>query len=321
MDIPATLEGRSGHGAERCRGRSLFGTSQVLLADAQARLLALGGAVARRHLTPTGEGSIHHLELGGGGRPLVLLHGAGGGGANWYRVLAPLAAHRRVLAPDLPGFGFSTPIRLRAPLGQWAAQALLPWLAARCPEGCDLVGTSFGALVALRLVQRARLPIRRVVLLDAAGLGRALPWPVRVACTRPGGALLLRHSTRFGIRQQLRWLMTATRLPPDHEDALVAYLHASACTEGARSFPRALQLFGGVRGQDERLRDDELRRVRVPILLAWGARDRFVPLAHAQRAARLLPDARLAVIPNAGHSPNWEQPDALLDAMQPFLAA
>lgn len=319
MDIPATLEGRSGHGVERRRGRSLLGTSRDRLADAQARLLALGGAAPARHLTPTGAGSIHHLELGHG-RPLVLLHGAGGGGANWYRLLAPLAVHRRVLAPDLPGFAFSTPILPRTPLGQWAAHALAPWLAARCPDGCDLVGTSFGALIALRLVQRAPVPVGRVVLLDAVGLGRALPWPVRIACTRPGGALLLRRSTRFGMRQQVRLLMTATRLPPAHEDALVAYLHASSCMEGARSFPQALQQFAGLRGQYELLRDDELHRIRIPVLLAWGARDRFVPLAHAERAARLLPDARLAVIPEAGHSPNWERPEALLAAVQPFLA-
>lgn len=331
MDIPATLEGRSGHGVERRRGRSSFGggagmpeggaktldtDARAALARAQAGLLELGGVKVRQAHTETGDGAIHHLEVGRG-RPLVLLHGAGGGGANWYRVLKALSEERRVLAPDLPGFGLSDPIPLRAPLGACAAERIDMWMRARGLETCDVAGTSFGALIALRLAQRGR--VARLVLLDAAGLGRALPWPVRIASTRAGGAVLMRHSTPAGIRAQLRLLMTAERLDAEHEDALVAYLQASAAMDTTRQLARALLQFGGLSGQREVLRDDELRALGLPVLLVWGARDRFTPLSHARRAERMLPDARLVVIPDAGHSPNWERPGAVLDAMRSFL--
>lgn len=319
MDIPATLEGRSGHGVERRRGRSLFVGTERLKA-AEARLLALGGVMARRARTQLSDGAIHHLESGQG-RPLILLHGAGGGGANWYRVMRGLAAGHRVLAPDLPGFGFSDPIVPRSPLGVCAAERMVEWLRALRVGACDAIGTSFGALVALRLAQQEAVRIERLALVDGVGLGRELPWLVRLACTRPGGAVLLRRSTRAGIRAQLRVLMMTQRLPREHEDALVDYLHASAAMDATRQLPRALLEFGGLRGQVEVLREDELRTLALPVLLVWGAQDRFTPLVHAQRALRMLPDARLSVIPDAGHSPNWETPEALLSALHAFLPA
>ncbi|MGH7443673.1 MAG: alpha/beta fold hydrolase, partial [Longimicrobiales bacterium] len=168
-DIPATLEGRSGHGVERRRGRSyLGGNPRAALERAQARLLALSGAEVTRVRTNLGDGAIHHLEVGRG-RPLVLLHGAGGGGANWYRLLKALGEERRVLAPDLPGFGFSDPMPVHAPLGEHAARRVEAWLNANGLAACDAAGTSFGGLIAIRLAQRGC--VERLVLLDAAGLG------------------------------------------------------------------------------------------------------------------------------------------------------
>ncbi|HSJ05126.1 MAG TPA: alpha/beta fold hydrolase, partial [Longimicrobiales bacterium] len=69
---------------------------------AMERLLQRGGSRARGVLGK-GPGALHHLEEGAG-PPVVLLHGGSGGGANWFRLFAPLARRYRVLAPDLPGF-------------------------------------------------------------------------------------------------------------------------------------------------------------------------------------------------------------------------
>lgn len=289
-----------------------------MLEQAQARLLALGGVRAGDVRTRVGDVVIHHLEAGRG-RPLVLLHGAGGGGANWYRLLGSLGAERRVLAPDLPGFAFTDPVTLDAPLGAAAAAHLEAWLDQVGIEACDVAGTSFGGLIGLRLAQRQRLRVDRLVLLDSVGLGVELPWLVRLACTRPGGAVLMRRTSRAGIRAQLRLLMTSERLPSEHEAALVAYLHASSLQDRERRLPRALRQFGGVRGQVEILSDEELRVLALPVLLVWGEHDRFTPRSHAERAHRLLPDSRLEIIADSGHSPNWEQPAAVLDVMRAFL--
>jgi pimeloyl-ACP methyl ester carboxylesterase len=81
----------------------------------------------------------------------------------------------------------------------------------------------------------------------------------------------------------------------------------------------AFNQFSSFGGQREILTDDELRAVRHRLLLMWGERDRFLPVEHGKRAAALVPCALLRIIPQAGHSPNWEAPEAVLECLSPFL--
>jgi pimeloyl-ACP methyl ester carboxylesterase len=67
--------------------------------------------------------------------------------------------------------------------------------------------------------------------------------------------------------------------------------------------------------------EDRLWRVAAPTLLVWGEHDGVVPLAVGRRLADLLPDAELAVVPGAGHSPMWDRPEAFNRLVTEFLAA
>ncbi|MBX6362352.1 MAG: alpha/beta fold hydrolase [Gemmatimonadetes bacterium] len=266
------------------------------------------------------DGARVHLLEAGSGRPLLLLHGGGGGGANWFRVLGPLARHARVLAPDLPGFGLSDPGPVERPIGRRAAAVVARMLDELGLREADVVGTSFGGLVALRLAQLRPAHVRRLVLLDAAGLGRELPLVVRLAGLPLAGAALVRPG-RTGTRWVFRHLATsdASRIPPDQCRALLEYLYASGRAAGARRLARGVRSFTGRHGQAEVLTDAELAGIRSPTLVIWGARDRFFPVAHGRRAAALIPRALLAVLARAGHSPNWEDPDGFLRLVLPFL--
>ncbi len=296
--------GDSGHRGRLFLRRELARQAVRLAAD---HLLALGGARAESRTLEWRGARLGWLEAGAG-PPLLLLHGASGGGANWYDVLAPLAASHRVLAPDLPGFGLSEPFDAGGELSRAALPPLLEMLRSAGVERFDVCGTSFGALVALRLVQVMPERVRRLALVDAAGLGREMPGGMRLlALPLLGSALLARPGAR-GIRWELRRLVTSTRLPPEREAALVAYLLASARAGDRRWFARTLRRFAGRGGQREILADDELRAVRQPTLVLWGARDRFFPGSHGERLAGAIPRSVLRVIAASGHSPNWERP-------------
>ena len=65
--------------------------------------------------------------------------------------------------------------------------------------------------------------------------------------------------------------------------------------------------------------EDKLPRVRAPVLVVRGESDRIVPQTWAERAARLLPNGRLVVLPRAGHALNWVAPLALAECATPFL--
>ena len=62
-----------------------------------------------------------------------------------------------------------------------------------------------------------------------------------------------------------------------------------------------------------------LRRVSVPTLVLWGAGDRIATPEYGQRYAALIPGARFALIEEAGHHPELEQPQAFVEAVARFL--
>lgn len=307
----------SGHGPDAGRGRSA-----AAYEDALGRLLALGGAEPERRVWDRPDGGVIHYLEAGSGPPVVLVQGGGGGAGNWYRVLGPLSRWHRVVAPDLPGFGLSSPVEPVRPLGMRAAELLVRWLDGIGVERFDLVGTSLGGLLALRMAQRWPERLGRLVLLSSAGLGRFIPWPVRVA-TLPGvGGVALRPTPR-GTRWLFERYLTTVRdtMSAAECEALIESIYTSEQVTGAAFVTRALRAFAGLGGQREVLASDELRRLRLPVLVCWGDQDRFFPLRHGMRAAEQIPGARLVRLAPAGHSPNWEAPDAFLGALLPFLHA
>jgi pimeloyl-ACP methyl ester carboxylesterase len=127
--------------------------------------------LATRHATPCGDGELV-WHTWGEGAPLVLLHGGSGSWTHWLRnVEALAAAGRRVVVPDLPGFGESA----RPPLGQ-DADAVAPAVAEGLrqllgDDPVDVVGFSFGGLTAALMAAGQPERVRYLVLVGAPGLG------------------------------------------------------------------------------------------------------------------------------------------------------
>jgi 2-hydroxy-6-oxonona-2,4-dienedioate hydrolase len=130
-------------------------------------------ALARRRGTPCGDGEIVWHEWGTeNAEPLLLLHGGSGSWTHWIRNVEALAATgRRVVVPDLPGFGDSA----RPPDGQ-DADAVAAALADALPKvvgdaPVDVVGFSFGGLTGALIAASHPQRVRRLVLVGAPGLG------------------------------------------------------------------------------------------------------------------------------------------------------
>lgn len=254
------------------------------------------------------DGAVTSLLEGGQGSPIVLLHGGTqAGGFVWWRVLARLAERRRILAPDLPGLGLSEP-RPRLDAAQFTAW-LARLLALTCNEPATVVAHSATGALAARFAAEHGGRLRRLVLVDAAGLARFRPSPGFVAALvrsslRPSAASVERFLARVvadvdGVR----------RADGERWEAFLAEAAARAAASPAKRAMREL-----VRAGTKPLSGDELAAVGVPTGLLWGRADPMFPVAVAEAASATL-RWPLRVVDGAGHLPHVEQPEGFLDAL------
>src|SRR3989441_4136613 len=121
--------------------------------------------------TVTIDGVNLHYFCGGSGPPLVLVHGLGSSASvEFYYNLEPLAAHHRVFAIDLPGFGRSDKPVLAYTIDLFV-RAVSDLMASEGIERAAVMGVSMGGRVALGLALDSPEKVERLVLVDALGIG------------------------------------------------------------------------------------------------------------------------------------------------------
>ncbi len=249
-----------------------------------------------------------HVQLMGAGPPLLLLHGTGAATHSW-RDLAPLlAADFTVIAPDLPGHGFTEPLR---------GLATLPAMAGAVAA----LGARLGVRPALVLGHSAGAAIGARILLDhpdaapGAGLvslnGALLPFPGVARDLFPGLAKLLFLNPLtprlFALQAGLmgdpaRFLARATG---SRIDARGAALYG-------RLFARPRHVAGALEmmaNWDLAALRRDLPRLRAPLLLVAGSADLAIPPATARAVARLVPGSEVRMLSGLGHLAHEEAPD------------
>jgi 4,5:9,10-diseco-3-hydroxy-5,9,17-trioxoandrosta-1(10),2-diene-4-oate hydrolase len=250
-------------------------------------------------------GTVRTAYLAAGqGEPLVLLHGGSSAGVSWYPVIAPLSAHYRVWAPDMVGNGESD-----RPDGAYDRPFYSGWLAefldAIRVQSAHVAGHSVGGGVALQFALEHRQRVRKLVLVDAAALGRGVPLAVALAFLR----MML-----FPSRAAAKGVASLAVHDPHKLDPLFEEFG-----QDVRAVPSRNPALWRGRRTVAMVTTDELRRVKPPTLIIWGREDRYFPVAHGARAAEAIPDARLQVIPQAGHVSFLDQPEAFCRAVLGFL--
>ena len=233
----------------------------------------------------------------GTGSPVLMIHGSGPGvsaWANWRLSLPALAQHRRVIAPDMVGFGFSDRPQGHAyTMANWVAQAV-GVLDALEIERADLVGNSFGGALALALAIRHPQRVRRLVLMGSVGV----PFDIT-----PGLDAVWGHEPSLkAMRALLDVFAHDTRLATDelaqlrHEASIRPGFHESF----AAMFPAPRQRWVDAMCSSEA----DIRALPHETLVLHGREDRVIPLANSLTLAQWIPNSQLHVFGHCGH---WTQ--------------
>lgn len=258
----------------------------------------------------------------GTGAATVLIHGGVGVTAEW----APLAASipGRVVIPDRPGFGLSDRREMgsrgfRAEAAEWLAE-LVDGLGV---DRVNLVGASMGGFVAIAFATAHPQRVRRLVLTGAAGGLFPDPGLFLRLWGRPiVGAVISHLMPRDidGVRKRAigGYVVHAERVPEDLLGVTLAAMHLPGWGPANREILRSVT---GIRGwrADMRL-DDDLAAAGIPTTFVLGAEDSLTAPSAMRALAARMPDAEVTVIPEAGHIPHLDQPNAVADAVVAALA-
>ena len=264
---------------------------------------------------PAGEFRRIHVMEFGDGPPVLLMHGAGSGGAVWHRQIAALATDHRVIVPDVPMFGMSEiPDRAHAPRTQ-IGDVILGVMDTLGIDVADIAGHSMGALGSLGAMTREPERFNSAVLMSSPGFGRGLNWLLRLASVR-----MMQRFVRYeskGDRNFFFDRFEAQKTGPSAEREMWKELHFQVGSRNGatESFRQGLRSFTGLAGQHDILSDSDLAKVEASTLLIWGDADRIIPTRHSRRAVESLPKVRLEVLDDCGHLVQLEAPQHVTQLM------
>ncbi len=262
---------------------------------------------------PLAGGSVRVVRWRAGqGLPTLLaMHGFTGGALDFEALAWSLEGYC-VVAVDLPGHGAT-----RAPAGGWTEssweQAMCTLVREHVDGPVDLLGYSLGARSALTLTLAAPERVRRVILVGGTA---GIEDDVR-ASRRDEDEALAQRIEREGAESFVAWWMSKPIIAT--QDRAPAPLRrrqlARRTTLDAPGLAESLRRFG--QGASTR-RWDRLHELRAPALLIAGERDpRYVEVAV--RVAQRWRGARCCVVPDAGHAPHLERPEAFAELVASWL--
>jgi pimeloyl-ACP methyl ester carboxylesterase len=268
-----------------------------------------------------GRTRVHVRELGSG-PPLLLIHGLMTSSYSWRYVLEPLAAHHRLIIPDLPGAGRSAmPDRpyTAAALAEFVGE-LIDTLGLR---GCAAVGNSLGGFLCMRLALDDAGALSRLVNIHAPCFPIPRIRALAAALALPGAQALVR---RVIATDPERWVWRNVHYFDEtlkSREETAEYGAPLSRDDGRRAFLHYLADTMAPAGFASFVRDLETRRGQpfpVPLLLLYSRTDPLVPPITGERLHALIPDARLEWLDDTSHFAHVDSPERVVPLLASFLA-
>ena len=243
--------------------------------------------------------NIYYEEYGSG-EPLILLHGATGTGSiQWGAHIPLLSSHFRVIMPDARGHGRTDnpggEIRLHA-----LADDVIALIHALNLETPFLCGWSMGGDTAVDIGIRYPNSVKAMVVGGVTHRVSETYFDGLTALGVEGPGKVNTEQAEKAMPQLVAMLRSAHSQGPDHWKTLFTQLSHEMMEPTLPSF-------------------DDLRKITAPTLIIWGDRDQFLPIENAVELYRLIPNAELAVVPNADHFVSRTNVELFANLVKEFL--
>lgn len=266
--------------------------------------------LGRRVRTGAFETNVHDL---GQGRPVLFIHGSGPGvsaWANWRLVMPVLAQQRRVIAPDMVGFGYTDrPANITYNMDTWVQQALDLLDALDLPQA-DVVGNSFGGALALALAIRKPQRVRRLVLMGSVGVPFAITpgleavWGYEPSIESMRTAMSFFTYNRSLVNDDLARLRYEASIRPGFQESFSAM------------FPAPRQRWVDAMASPEAA----IRALPHETLILHGREDQVIPLQTSLTLSQWIPNSQLHVFGHCGHWTQIEHAGRFSRLVEDFLA-
>ncbi|MFL6126478.1 alpha/beta fold hydrolase [Actinophytocola sp.] len=265
--------------------------------------------------------STVYLEAGSG-PVLLLVHGNITTFRSWLPVVAEFRGTHRVIAVSLPGFSGTSP------QAQVCLDALVSFvgafLDAMAIDEATVLGHSAGGLIAATFALEHPERVTRLVLMDSAGLGRAVNPSLVAGALLPGWAVDLAITALLlpgaGVA---RALMSLAQLRQPWRVGVREWRDQIRLTESRTLLSTSLRMVRMAVGPTGQRRHysvaHRLGDLSMPTMVIWGLTDEVFPIWQGVRAARKLPRGRFAVLATAGHVGYLDSHVGFVDALSPFI--
>ena len=244
----------------------------------------------------------------GNGPTLILLHGLWGGTNEWAPIIKPLAKKYRVIAMDFLGFHGSDKPEAKYH-NALLAQFLHGFIKNMQLKKVTLIGHAMGANAATYTAFHHPKHIEKLVLIDGAGYRN----PNR-NLSKPPSAMMI----------SFRRIVTGSNIGETKNFLKRRVLNKSLITqkwteEAFYMWLNSARAIGDMLQEGGDLSEQEMREIKIPALILWGSDDQVFPIKNAEKLSNDLTNSTLKIISNAGHLPQIEQTEVLLNALIPFL--
>jgi len=248
----------------------------------------------------------------GQGRPLVLLHGWAMSAAAFQELAGLLAENYRVLIPDLPGHGKSSPADQNDLVG--LSDLLTDWLLSQSVEPCVLVGWSLGGMLSLQIASDGKLPVERLALIGSTpkftigdDWSFGLP-PTQVRAM----ARNLKRQFETTLSEFFSLTFIGEKISIDRLRTIRNFaVRASSLPDQTVAF----ELLNMLAEQDQR---DILTDIHIPAMVLHGELDQVSPVGAGRAMADMLPLSEFVPFPGIGHAPFLSKPHDVAASLLEF---